>query len=136
MHSCAATQPSLAGTRELAGGDMNRSILVGALVAVSTLLSACAMTSDVMDMGGGVYTISGRASPIRGGATGATQVAYSDANKFCAKKQPRTHAVLIDQKDRDIYQSSVGGSWNNSGGSFGGGTFAAGSANLRFRCGY
>ena len=115
---------------------MDRSAFIGTIIAASALmLSACAMTSDVMDMGGGVYTISGRASPIRGGATGATEVAYSDANKFCAQKHPGTRAVLIDQKDRDIYQSSVGGSWNNSGGSFGGGTFAAGSANLRFRCG-
>jgi len=90
------------------------------------------MASDVMDAGNGVYMISARAAPIRGGAAGAVQVAYKDANAFCGARG--AHAVVLDANDRDVYQSSVGGSWSPQGGSFGGGTFAAGNANLRFRC--
>lgn len=101
-------------------------------VATGLLLAGCAMTSTVMDTGGGTYMISGHAAPIRGGATGANDVAYTDANKFCAGKGG--HAVVIGQADRDVYQGSVGGSVGPQGGSFGGGVFAAGNATLRFRC--
>jgi hypothetical protein len=103
------------------------------VAAVLVLLSGCAMSSGVMDAGNGTYLISAHASAIRGGATGANSVAYQDAQEFCAKKG--LHAVVIDQKERDVYQSSVGGSWNQSGGSFGGGSFAAGNVDFRFRCG-
>ena len=86
-----------------------------------------------MDAGNGTYLISAHVSAIRGGATGANSIAYQDAQEFCAKKG--LHAIVIDQNERDVYQSSVGGSWNRSGGSFGGGTFAAGNVDFRFRCG-
>lgn len=102
------------------------------VVSSALVLGACATSSGVMDAGNGLYLISARASPMRGGATGAYNVAYKDAQDFCAKGG--FHAVVVDNKDRDIYQSSVGGSWNQSGGSFGGGTFAAGSVTLKFRC--
>jgi hypothetical protein len=98
-------------------------------------LTGCAMTSDVMDTGNGTFMISGHAAPIRGGATGANQVAYQDAQKFCAQQGAGFHAIVIGAEDRDVYQSSFGGSWGTNGGSFGGGTFAAGNAKLRFRCG-
>jgi hypothetical protein len=98
-------------------------------------LTGCAMTSDVMDTGNGTYMISGHAAPIRGGATGANQVAYQDAQKFCIQQSPGFHAIVIGAEDRDVYQSSFGGSWGTNGGGFGGGTFAAGNAKLRFRCG-
>jgi hypothetical protein len=91
------------------------------------------MTSDVMDAGNGTYMISAHAAPVRGGAAGANDVAYKDANKFCAAKDG-SHAVVVTANDRDVYQGSVGGSWNGSGGSFGGGVFAAGNTTLRFRC--
>ena len=101
----------------------------------AVFLSGCAMTSGVMDGGNGTYLISAHASAIRGGATGANSVAYDDAQKFCAQKGPNLHAIVVDSRERDVYQSSVGGSWNQNGGSFGGGTFAAGNVNFRFRCG-
>ena len=103
------------------------------LIAVAVLsLSACATTSGVMEAEGGTYLISARAAPARGGTAGANAVAYEEAQKFCAAKGSR--AVVIDAKERDVYQSSAGASWGPSGGSAGGGTFAAGSANLRFKC--
>jgi hypothetical protein len=98
-------------------------------------LSGCAMTSDLMDGGDGTYLISAHASAIRGGATGANSIAYEDAQKYCARKGQGLHAIVVDAKERDVYQSSAGGSWNQSGGSFGSGTLAAGNVNFRFRCG-
>jgi hypothetical protein len=97
-------------------------------------LWGCAMTTDVMDAGDGTYLISGRASPIRGGSTGATSVAYADAQKFCAEKGSGLRAIVVNANERDVYQSSVGGSASPYGGGFGGTSAAAGSANLRFRC--
>ena len=102
------------------------------LVLAVLLLIGCATTSGVMEAEGGTYIISARAAPIRGGTAGANAVAYDDAQKFCAAKGMR--AIVITAQERDVYQSSVGASWNAYGGSAGGGTFAAGNANLRFRC--
>jgi hypothetical protein len=104
-------------------------------VAGALAMAGCAMTSDVMDMGNGIYMISGHASPVRGGATGANRVAYQDAQKFCAEKMAGSHAIVVDANARDVYQGGMGGSWNSSGGSFGGGVFAAGNVDMRFRCG-
>jgi hypothetical protein len=87
------------------------------------VLAGCAMSSDVMDTGNGTYMISAVAAPLRGGAAGANSVAYADANTFCASKVAGTHAIVIGQSDRDVYQSSRGN------------TFAAGNAALNFRCG-
>jgi hypothetical protein len=81
-----------------------------------------------MDTGNGTYMISAHAAPIRGGAAGANEVAYTDANKFCQAKGQ--HAVVIDANARDVYQASIGGSAN----AFGGGVFAAGNTDLHFRC--
>jgi uncharacterized membrane protein YgcG len=112
------------------GDAMNRLRLI-VWAATSVALCGCAMSSDVMDAGNGTYMISAHAAPIRGGATEADSVAYQDANRFCARKTPGTHAIVVDSRERDVYQGSFGG----SGGSFGGGVFASGNANLRFRCG-
>lgn len=95
-------------------------------------LGGCATASDVMEMPNGVYMISARAAPARGGAAGAMQVAYKDAQAFCGAKGARP--IVVDSQDRDVMQGSVGGSFGPSGGSFGGGVFAAGNATLRFRC--
>ena len=106
---------------------MRRLLAIGVFSTV--LLSACAMTSDVMDTGNGTYMISAHAAPVRGGAAGANEVAYKDANKFCASKNGG-HAVVINAAARDVYQGSIGG----SSGSFGGGVFAAGNTDMHFRC--
>jgi hypothetical protein len=102
---------------------------VGALLAMLAMaMGGCAMTSDVMDAGNGVYMISAHAAPIRGGAAGANKVAYADANKFCRAKG--MHAVILNAAARDVYQGAAGG----GGGSFSGGVFAAGNTDLWFRC--
>lgn len=100
-------------------------------------VGGCAVASPVMDTGDGTYMISARAAPARGGATGAQTVAYQDAQQFCAQQGGRP--VLIGAQDRDIYQSAIGGGFSGTptsgySGGFGGGTFAGGSATLRFRC--
>jgi nitrous oxide reductase accessory protein NosL len=104
-----------------------------ALIGIALMsLSACATTSGVMEAEGGTYIISARASPARGGTAGANAIAYEEAQKFCAGKGGR--AVVIAASERDVYQSSSGASWNAYGGGGGAGTFAAGNANLRFKC--
>ena len=100
---------------------------IGAL-ATLVLLCGCAMTSGVMEAEGGTYLISAHAAPVRGGATGANGLAYDEAQKFCAAKGQ--HAVVLTAQERDVYQ----GAWSVSGGSGGGGIFAAGNANLHFKC--
>jgi hypothetical protein len=102
------------------------------MLGLAVTLTGCAMTSSVMDTGNGTYMISAHAAPIRGGAAGANDVAYTDANKFCAAKGG--HAVVLDANSRDVYQGSVGGSVGLNGGSFGGGVFAAGNTDMHFRC--
>jgi hypothetical protein len=101
-------------------------------IAIFAILAGYAMTSGVMEAEGGTYLISARAAPIRGGAAGANAVAHKEAQKFCATKGKR--AVIVTAQERDVYQSSAGASWSASGGFAGGGIFAAGNANLRFRC--
>ena len=86
------------------------------------------MASDVMDTGNGTYMISAHAAPILGGAAGANEVAFKDANAFCVTKGG--HAVVLAANSRDVTQASFGG----SNGSFGGGVFQAGNTDLHFRC--
>lgn len=105
-----------------------RAVVVVGLLA----LGACAQASQPMEAADGTYLISARAAPVRGGATGAYEVAHKDAMAFCAKSDKR--AVLVGAADRDVYQSSYGGTVTSGGAYFGGGTSAAGSASIRFRC--
>ena len=99
---------------------------------VALVLVGCATVSGVMEAEGGTYLISARASRVRGGAAGASSLAYEEAQKFCARKGQR--AVAVSASERDVYESSAGGAWNASGGAGSAGTFAAGAVNLRFRC--
>jgi hypothetical protein len=102
--------------------------LPASVAGVVLMLSGCAMTSDVMDTGHGTYMISAHAAPIRGGAVGANQVAYKDANSFCAQRE--AHAVVLTADARDVYQGSFGASHNFAAG----GVFAAGNTDLHFTC--
>ena len=106
-----------------------------AVVLGVVALAGCATASPVMDAGDGTYLISARAAPVRGGATGAQTVAYTDAQKFCAQKGDGSHPIVVNTQERDIYQSSFGGGFNQYGGGVGGSTMAAGAVNFRFRCG-
>jgi len=76
-----------------------------------------------------------RRTLIRALATGAQTVAYTDAQKFCAQKGDGSHPIVVNTQERDIYQSSFGGGFNQYGGGVGGSTMAAGAVNFRFRCG-
>ena len=96
------------------------------------VLVGCATTSSVMEVEGGAYMISAYASKIRGGATGATDLAFKKAMEYCAERGKK--AVAVSAGETDVYQSAMGGSYNQSGGSFGGGKFAAGNASLIFKC--
>lgn len=98
------------------------------IAALLILLAGCTTTSGVMEAEGGVYLTSATAAPAAGGATGAQQIAHEEARKFCAAKGRRP--VVVDVKDRDIYQSSFAANQYGAGG----GTFAAGRAQLAFRC--
>lgn len=106
-----------------------RVLVVGCAVAS---LTACATTSGVMEAEDGTFLISARAAPARGGSAGASAVAYEEAQKFCTAKAAR--AVVVTSGERDIQQSAVVGSFGAQGGSFGGGSAAAGAVNMRFRC--
>lgn len=85
-----------------------------------------------MEADNGTYLVSARAAPARGGAAGASAVAYDEAQKFCGAKGKK--AVIVANNERDVYQSSAGASWNASGGSAFGGTSAAGQITMNFRC--
>lgn len=112
----------------------------GLIVLVGLGFYGCATTSGVMPGPNGTYTISAFAAPVRGGAAGAYQTAFEDAQKYCAKSGK--NAIVLDGQDRDVYQSTsmAHGSFNaNSAGAYGsygagGGTFASGNAKLTFRC--
>jgi hypothetical protein len=82
-----------------------------------------------MDTGNGTYMISAHATPIRDGAAGANQVAYQDANAFCATHS--AHEVVLTANMRDVYQ---GWSLGASRGFAAGGGIAAGNTDLHFKC--
>lgn len=105
-------------------------IILSSCISLPLMISSCAMTSDVMDMGKGVYMVSGRAAALRGGTTGATKVAYEAAQKFCLQKSPELHAVTLTNNERDVYQSSA--SWTQAGGNAN--TMASGQSEIFFKC--
>ncbi len=75
------------------------------IVAILIVLTvaACARASDVMPSSDGTYFISAHASVIRGGGTKADSIAYRRAQKFCALKDPKTHAVVVETRDHGAF---------------------------------
>ena len=63
------------------------------LAAAITLLGGCAASSAAMEVEGGTYTTSGQAPPARGGTPGAYNLAYQDAQQFCARKGMRPDVI-------------------------------------------
>lgn len=65
---------------------MNRvikiSVTAGVLVA---LLSGCAQSSGVLQLGPDTYTVSVHAAPARGGESGARKLALTEAQQQCQK---------------------------------------------------
>lgn len=101
-------------------------------ILAALALAGCVTKGSVMEMEGGAYSVSARAAPAAGGASGAQTAAHEEASAFCAKKGRR--AVVVDAKDRDVYQGAAAASWGRTSGSAGGGMAAAGQATLTFRC--
>lgn len=112
------------------------------LALVAILLTGCASTSSVMPMGEGVYTITSAASPIRGGTTGANELAYQKAEEFC--RIEGQHARIIGTQERDVYQSTALAysetegnrpGYSSSASGAGEGSAASGVARIYFTCG-
>jgi len=101
-------------------------------VALSVLICACVHTSQVMDMGNGVYMVSAHAGTFNGGTTGSNNEAYTAATKFCGERG--LHAIVLDASSRDVYHSESFGSFSQTGGAFSGGTHASGNTDMKFKC--
>lgn len=48
------------------------------------VLSGCAWQSAALDLGNGVFEASANAAPVRGGVTGAREMALSNAKAHCS----------------------------------------------------
>jgi len=75
-----------------------------ALLLALLALAGCTETGQIMDGVGGTYWISSYASGIEGGAFGANDAAYAEANAFCGKAGK--HAIVLDNRDRDLVTSN------------------------------
>lgn len=91
---------------------MKRIALV-VLAGAASLLYGCATSSDALMVGPDTYTISARASVVRGGASGARVMALTEAGQFCAGQGKQ---VLVTNESQ---QGSTG---------------TRGSADVTFRC--
>lgn len=61
-----------------------RALRIASCLATAALLSACAQSSGVLKMGPDTYSVSVHAAPVRGGESGARNLALSEANARCA----------------------------------------------------
>lgn len=59
-------------------------------------VSACAVTSVVMQGRGGTYVIPARATPTADGTVAANDWAYQEARKFCSSMSGGARAVVVD----------------------------------------
>lgn len=84
------------------------------LLAVCLVLSSCAQTGGVQKLGPDTFNISAHAAPIRGGESGAKNIALSKANDYCSKLNKEILVININTKP----SSHLPG----------------GSANINFRC--
>ena len=55
------------------------------MCAACVLIAGCAMSSGVLKMGPGTYTISATAAPPRGGHSKAMEIALTEANQYCTQ---------------------------------------------------
>ena len=66
------------------------------MVAIATMLTACAYSSDVVKIGPDTYSVSGTAGSERGGKYGAKQVAIKEANAFCEKLHKQINVINVN----------------------------------------
>jgi hypothetical protein len=76
--------------------------------------------------GGGEEVRKARLAPS---ADAPAEAAYLKALPLAGQR-----AIVVQANERDVYQGGSAASWSPSGGAASGGVYAAGSANLRFRC--
>ena len=62
---------------------------------VMASLAGCAWQSEALKMGEDTYQTSANASPARGGATGAREMALSNANRKCDELKKKITVVDI-----------------------------------------
>jgi len=92
------------------------------VIGLAVLLAGCVESTAVMDGGNGTFVISSRAAPLAGGAFGARNVSYEEAQRFCSQQDPTAHVVVLETNSQSVYRCSAGG------------FDAAGDNDLRFRC--
>lgn len=67
--------------------------LVSAFVVM--MVSGCAWQSEAMKVGEDTYQTSANASPVRGGHTGAREMALENANKKCDELKKQIEVVDV-----------------------------------------
>jgi hypothetical protein len=77
----------------------------GAIVAPLLLLPACAWQSEAMRVGPDTYQTSANASPARGAASGAREMALSNANKHCDSLGKKIE--VIDMKSEYAFPANA-----------------------------
>lgn len=63
------------------------------IFAAGTLLSGCAMSSGVLEMSPGLYSVSQSVGVIRGGVAGATKMAFKQAQSTCSSQGKKVDVV-------------------------------------------
>lgn len=85
-----------------------------AAIFAAGVLSGCAISHDVAQLGPDTYSVSASAAPARGGASGARSMAIRQAGEYCASQNRR---VLV---------TNISGQTTNG--------YGAGSTDVMFRC--
>ncbi|TAM61260.1 MAG: hypothetical protein EPN49_07300 [Rhodanobacter sp.] len=62
------------------------------------LLTGCAWQSEALKFGPDTYQTSANASPVRGGPTGAREMALSNANKKCAEMGKQIEVINVQSQ--------------------------------------
>lgn len=76
-----------------------------AALALTLLLHACAWQSEAMRVGPDTYQTSANASPARGAASGAREMALSNANKHCDSFQKKIE--VVDMKSEYAFPANA-----------------------------
>ena len=72
-----------------------RSIYTASYIMLAAHLVGCAWQSEALRMGEDTYQTSANASPARGGATGAREMALTNANRKCDELKRKITVIDI-----------------------------------------
>jgi hypothetical protein len=67
-----------------------------AVALLAVVITGCAMTYDAVQVGPNRFQTSAVASPARGGAAGALQMAARSAAAYCAKRGKQSNVLSSD----------------------------------------